>query len=247
MPHRFHVPDADRVGLSVILPEGEATHLRRVLRLKPGDTVRVFDGRGHELTARVGTVTPDEVRVDTLEVAEAAREPRVTITLAQAVLKGRKFDLVIRDATMLGVTRIQPLSTAHTDIPDAALESPSAQARWGRVAVSSAKQSGRAVVPMIEAPASFTQHISTAKGRLHIVLVEPGGGQASHSLDTLDRRELPEHITVTVGPEGGWAPEEVTCAREAGCLLLTLGARTLRAEAVPVAALSLLLYLWGDL
>ena len=247
MPHRFHVPDADRVGLSIRLPDGEATHLRRVLRLKPGDAVRVFDGRGHELAARVESVTPDEVRVDTLAVADAAGEPRVAITLAQAVLKGRKFDLVIRDATMLGVTLVQPLTTAHTDTPDAAFRSPYVRARWERVAVSSAKQSGRAIVPMIHAPASFRQHISMTKGTLHIVLVEPRGGQPSHSLDTLDRRDLPERVTVTIGPEGGWSPEEVTCARDAGCLLLTLGARTLRAEAVPVAALSLQLFLWGEL
>lgn len=247
MPHRFYVPDADRVGLSVRLPDGEATHLRRVLRLKPGDAVRVFDGQGHELAARVRTVTPDEVRVDTLAVADAAREPRVAITLAQAVLKTRKFDLVIRDATMLGVTLVQPLTTAHTDTPDAAFRNPSAQARWGRVAVSSAKQSGRAVVPVIHAPESFRQHIGMTQGALHIVLVEPRGGQPLHTLDTLGRREPPERVTVTIGPEGGWSPEEVTCAREAGCLLLTLGARTLRAEAVPVAALSLLLFLWGEL
>ena len=247
MLYRFYVPDADQTGLSLRLPDAEATHLRRVLRLKPGDDINVFDGRGHELAARVRTVTPDDVFVDTLSIADAVPEPRVAIALAPAVLKGRKFDLVIRDATMLGVATIQPLATVRTDIPDSAIQNPAAQTRWRRIAVSSAKQSGRAVVPTVRPPVAFQQHVSDTRDALHIVLVEPRGGQPSHSFDTIDVQERPDRVTLSVGPEGGWSPDEIDAARDAGCVLLTLGARTLRADAVPVAALSLLLFLWGEL
>ena len=209
MPHRFHVPDADRTGVSLRLPDDEAAHLRRVLRLKPGDAIQIFDGRGHELAARVRTVTPDDVIVDTLGVADAAPEPRVAITLAQAVLKGRKFDLVVRDATMLGVATIQPLATVRTDIPANAIQNPAAQARWRRIAVSSAKQSGRAVVPTVHTPVAFQQHVSDARDALHIVLVEPGSGQPSHAFGTLDVRPRPDRVTLSVGPEGGWSSNEI--------------------------------------
>ena len=246
MPHRFHVPDASRAGLSLRLPDSEATHLRRVLRLKPDDAIVVFDGHGHEFTARVQTVGPGEVAVTTLVAVEPAVEPRVAITLAQAVLKGRKLDLVIRDATMLGVTTVQPLVTAHTDMPDAAMQNPSVHARWKRVAVSSAKQSGRAVIPVVHAPTSFAQHLSHTQGTLHLVLVEPRNDQPLRTFDTLDKSERPVRVTVTIGPEGGWSPDELASARKAGCVMLSLGARTLRADAVPVAALSLLLFLWGE-
>src|SRR2546426_11773221 len=105
---RFYVPDAHAPGDLVALPDEEADHLTRVLRLKAGDAVRVFNGRGHEFDAVVDQAGKSGVHVRVGRAAQPAPEPRVAITLAQAVLKGDKMDDVVRDATMLGVAEIQP-------------------------------------------------------------------------------------------------------------------------------------------
>ena len=139
----------------VALPADEAGHLRRVLRVQAGAAVRIFDGRGREVEARVTSVDRTGVVVEVGEPVVPAPEWRVRVTLAQAVLKGDKIDDVIRDAVMMGVASIQPMLTARTDVPEAAFSRGRRVERWQRIAVSSAKQCGRAVVPPVLAPRSL--------------------------------------------------------------------------------------------
>src|SRR5689334_1174781 len=136
---RFYVPDARADAGTVALPEEEAQHLTRVLRLRAGDRIRVFDGRGHEFDAVVDGAGKSAVVVRVLSPREPAPEARVAVTLAQAVLKGDKMDDVIRDAVMLGAAAIQPLVTDRTEVSGAALGRGRRVERWHRVAVSAAK------------------------------------------------------------------------------------------------------------
>src|SRR4249920_2476565 len=119
--HRFFAPSMDPGDETVALPREEAQQLTRVLRLGVGDTVAIFDGRGHEFLARVASAVRRDVRVQLLSRVEPAAEPPVPITLAQAVLKADKMDDVVRDAVMLGVAAIQPLVTKRTEMTVAAL------------------------------------------------------------------------------------------------------------------------------
>ena len=153
--HRFYAPDLvfDR---AVELPADEAHHLARVMRLKPGDAVAVFDGRGHEAAARVETIAGRRVTVKAVEKRVTAQEPGIALTLAQALLKSDKMDRVIRDAVMLGVAAIQPFTSARTDVPRAALARGGRQERWDRTVISSVKQCGRAVVPPVHPHAEFS-------------------------------------------------------------------------------------------
>lgn len=244
--HRFYAPDAGRSGRTVDLPRGEAHQLAHVLRLHRGAPVRVFDGRGREFSARVETVGRSAVTVHTLEPHAPAREPAVRMRLALAILKGRATDTVVRDATMLGVTAIQPLQTARSrPAPEGA---PSAVERWRAIAVSSAKQCGRAVVPEIAPAASFMQFAAASgAGELRILLVEPALPAPHESIRVLAGRAAPAAATIVVGPEGGWTDGEVDAAAAAGFTPLTLGARTLRADAAPAAAIAVLQHVWGDL
>ena len=130
-----------------MLPKDEAEHLTRVLRLGSGDTVAIFDGRGHEFLAKVLAAEARDVRVQLLSRVEPATEATVPLTLVQAVLKGDKMDDVVRDAVMLGVFAIQPLITTRTEVTVAALVRGGRVDRWRRVAIASVKQSRRAVVP----------------------------------------------------------------------------------------------------
>jgi 16S rRNA (uracil1498-N3)-methyltransferase len=242
--HRFFAPSMDAGDEIVTLPRDEAEHLTRVLRLDVGDTVSVFDGRGHEFLARVASALRRDVRVQLLSRAEPAAEPAVALTLAQAVLKGDKMDEVIRDAVMLGVAAIQPIVTKRTETTVAALLKGARPDRWRRVALASVKQSRRAVVPEIRMPLTLETLLDEPPAALRLMLVEPSAAAGVEPVSVLQRAETPSDATVFVGPEGGWTEPEWSAAAARGIRLMTLGARTLRADAVPIAAISVLNYIW---
>jgi 16S rRNA (uracil1498-N3)-methyltransferase len=246
---RFHAPDAERSGDVVMLPADEAEHLMRVLRLKAGAPVRLFNGRGGEFEAVVERTGKDGARVRVGSTREAVREARVAVTLAQAVLKGDKMDAVVRDAVMMGVAAIQPVVTTRTEVTLSSLRRSSRQERWGRIAVSSAKQCGRAVVPAILEPRSFEDVAASLAAMMLpgpcLMFVEPTASADATALNDLDATP-PREATVLVGPEGGWTTEELVRG-SAVSRPVTLGPRTFRADAVPVVALTALFTRWGDL
>jgi 16S rRNA (uracil1498-N3)-methyltransferase len=245
--HRFFAPSLDPGDEMVLLPRDEGEHLRRVLRLGVGDTVSVFDGRGHEWIAKIASVLRRDVRVQLVSRAEAAAEPQVAITVAQAVLKGDKMDDVIRDAVMLGVAAIQPIVTKRTEVTVAALVRGARLDRWRRVALASVKQSRRAVLPDIRLPLTLETVLEEPAAALRLMLIEPSAVAAVEPLSAIQKRPPPSDATLFIGPEGGWTEQEWTAARAHGIHLVTIGRRTLRADAVPVAAISVLQFLWGDL
>jgi len=245
--HRFYLPSAKATELSLELPASEAHQLTRVLRLHSGDLIRVFDGKGHEFSASIQTIKRSRVTIRTLENIKSAPEPQVSLTLAHAVLKGRNVDTVIRDATMLGVQLIQPVITKRSHVTDASVELDGVIKRWHKIAVSSAKQSGRAFVPEIKPQLTLNQLLTTTKTDLRIFLVEPTTAIAYSSLETLSNDPVPDSATLVIGPEGGWTTEEIDLASNYGFTMLTLGTRTLRADATPIVAISALQFLWKDL
>jgi 16S rRNA (uracil1498-N3)-methyltransferase len=264
VPHRFFAPALDPGDETTLLPREEAEHLTRVLRLGVGDTVSVFDGRGHEFLARVASADRRDVRVAIVSRVEPAIEPAVAITLVQAVLKADKMDDVVRDAVMMGVAAIQPIVTRRTEVTVAALLRGARVDRWKRIALASVKQSRRAVVPEIRVPLTIDTFLDEPMPELALMLVEPGaaaGGGAGGScvepvadaavnvepVSVLRAASVPHDAAVLVGPEGGWDAPECCAAAYRGIRLITLGHRTLRADAAAVAAISVLQFLWGDL
>ncbi len=245
---RFHAPDAAQAGDIVSLPDDEAQHLARVLRLKAGASIRVFNGRGIEFDAVVERAGKGAVAVRLGERRQAAREPRVAVTLAQAVLKRDKMDDVVRDAVMMGVAAIQPVVTARSEISLTSLTRGRRRERWGSIAVSSAKQCGRAVVPAILEPQSFEATVASLSALTLpepcLMFVEPGAAGAVTAIGELDPVP-PREATILAGPEGGWTPDEI----ERGAAVsrqVMLGGRTLRADAMATVALSALFTLWRD-
>ena len=244
---RFFAPAASATGDRVTLPDDEAEHLTRVLRLGVGERIRVFNGRGAEFESTVEAADRSGVRLRIGAPCDPAPEPKVAVTLAQAVLKGDKMDDVVRDAVMIGVAAIQPILTARTESSTAALERGKRRERWSRIAVSSAKQCGRAVVPAILEAKPFL-HQASSSSDLGLpspvfVLVEP---RASHgrTLADLDL-VMPSQATLVVGPEGGWTAEELTIASSVA-QLVTMGGRTLRADAMALVALAALFARWRE-
>jgi len=248
MNARFFVPDAHTSGDVVAMPDDEAQHLTRVLRLGAGAAVRVFNGRGGEFAAVVASVTKAAATIRVGDAVLSAPEPRVAITLAQAVLKGDKMDDIVRDVVMMGAAAVQPMLTARSEVSWPTLERSRRRARWERIAVSSAKQCDRAVVPVIHAPIALADLPGAVADRTlpspALMLVEPGASVDTVALGELDI-VVPAEATVVIGPEGGWAPEEIEAA-SATCRFVSLGGRTLRADVMPVVAIAALFTRWQE-
>jgi 16S rRNA (uracil1498-N3)-methyltransferase len=250
--HRFFAPSLDPGDETVTLPRDEGEHLTRVLRLTSGDTVAVFDGRGHEFVARVvGPVVDAErrrgVSVQLLSRVEPAEEPAVALTLVQAVLKADKMDDIVRDAVMLGAAAIHPIVTHRTEATVGAVMRGARLERWRRVALASVKQSRRATLPEIRMPLRFEDFLEEPQPALRLMLVEPSASVEVESIGALRDQPTPIDVAVFVGPEGGWTQDECAMARARGVRLICLGHRTLRADAAPIAAISVLQFLWNDL
>jgi 16S rRNA (uracil1498-N3)-methyltransferase len=214
-----------------------------VLRLAVGDEVAVFDGRGREFRASIDRIAGGTVTLRLGHAVETPPERRTPVTLAQAVLKGSGMDDVVRDATMMGVSRIVPLVTLHTVARRAAAQH--GADRWRRVAIASAKQCRRARVPDVVDPCAFDAWLRQPRDGAALLLVEPSlAGVTPSSVRDLTSSVAPSSVTVVVGPEGGWAAEELQAATAAGLRPVTLGPLTLRAEAVPLAILAALTVVW---
>jgi 16S rRNA (uracil1498-N3)-methyltransferase len=236
--HRVHVPGARPPSARVT--GGEVVHLTRVLRLSAGDEVVVFDGLGREWLARIAVVSRSSVAIDLVTERAAVAEPSVHLTLGVAVLKGAQLDDVVRDATMLGASAIIPFVSARVAVSDRGWKNRSTE-RWQRVAASSASQSGRAFVPEIGAVTTFESVLSKGDVDLIVVCVEPTAG----SVEPVTTLRRVQRVLLLVGPEGGWAHDELERARSKGAAFVTLGPRTLRAVAAPTVALAALWTHWG--
>jgi 16S rRNA (uracil1498-N3)-methyltransferase len=248
MFHRFFSPALNPAEREVHLPPDESSHLTRVLRLGPGDVVAVFDGRGTEFRARVARVARDGVTLSLEAQLTPAAEPVVRLALAQAVLKGEAMDEVVRDATMMGVSRIDPLLTDHVAVKPRIVTAGHAVERWQRIAVASAKQCRRATVPVVSPPRPFDEWRARSEDDWRLMLVEPAAVQGGESdMRSLAGRPRPASAALLVGPEGGWSAEERTRAASSGCVPVSLGGLTLRADAIPVAAIAVLRYVLEDL
>ena len=249
MAARFYAPDANGAGGIVTLPAEEAAHLTRVLRLRAGDAVRVFNGRGGEFDAVVEPPDRRQIRVRLGERRAAAPESRVRVAVAAAALKGDKMDDVVRDAVMTGAGTIQPLLSMRSEVTAASLERGTRRQRWERVAISSAKQCGRAVVPAILEPCSLTGLANAIDAaRLPApayMFVEPSASREAVTLESL-RHDVPAAATLIVGPEGGWDPEELEYGASRW-RLVTMRMPTIRADAMATIAMTALLAAWGEL
>jgi 16S rRNA (uracil1498-N3)-methyltransferase len=237
---RIHVAADFTVGGDVVLPEGPARHVARVLRLGEGAPLTLFDGAGREAWAVLVEAGRKRVVARVEAVEDGRGESPLVVHLGQAISKGDRMDYAIQKAVELGVAAITPLYTEHGDVRLKGEREVKKQAHWQAVAASACEQCGRAVVPTVYPPASLTQWLAERSEALRLVLHPATAG-------ALERREAPADAALLIGPEGGLAETEVEAAMAAGFSPLSLGPRILRTETAPVVALTLLQYRFGDL
>jgi 16S rRNA (uracil1498-N3)-methyltransferase len=238
---RFHVPEAGP-GARVALPEHAAHHAREVLRLRAGTAVRIFDGAGAEFEAILESVTRRGVEARIGRAVPARPESPLRLVLALSPLKGDRMELVIQKATELGVAEVWPVVTVRTDAAARPALEGSRQERWDKVASGAAEQCGRAVVPRIEATATFTELLDRPFDGRRIVFVETRGAPPIAALSP-----APTAVLLLVGPAGGWEPRETERLEKAGFVAAGLGPRILRSETAALAAVVAAQVLWGDL
>ncbi|MDQ2938738.1 MAG: 16S rRNA (uracil(1498)-N(3))-methyltransferase [Acidobacteriota bacterium] len=233
----------------VTLASDEAHHLREVLRLTPGEEAYVFDGQGKEFHCRVEESRRDSAGLTIIAEVDPTRpESPLQLTLAIALLKGEKFDLVVQKVTELGVTRVLPVVTKLADVRFRHESDVTKRiARWQRIALEAAKQSGRALVPEIANPIAFESLIQTTGSQTEsrLMFSERDGQSLLEAKQTLPPNS--HSLTALVGSEGGWTDDEIAIAVRAGWAIVTLGGRTLRAETAAITIAVLLQHLYGDL
>ncbi len=225
----------------------EARHAHDVLRLEAGDEIFVFDGEGQEYRCLIAELTSHSAALNVLEnVQPASPESPLDLTLAVALLKGEKFDLVVQKATELGVTRLTPLTTARADVrirePGDARKKAD---RWARIAFESAKQCGRAQLMLVDPPMNLDEFFrSITDVQLKLTYTARDGDPQ----EDLAKIELKKGcIVAMIGPEGGWTDDELKQATANDCKIVTIGGRILRAETAAIAVATLLQHRFGDL
>ena len=243
MTTRIYCPGQLSVGATITLETDAANHVRRVLRLTEGDSLTVFNGDGCDYVATIRSVTRDKVTV-LVEVGHRVdNESPLAITLIQGVCRSQRMDWLVQKTTELGVTQILPALCERSVVKLDDKRREGKRKHWRKVAESACEQCGRARVPQIGAAASLDVVLDeAAKSPATKLLLDPDGDQTIAG--ALERGDT---LMLLVGPEGGLTADERRFAFEAGFRGIRLGQRTLRTETAPIAALSVIQYLAGDL
>lgn len=238
---RFFVPDLDSSRDAIVLPPDESHHLARVLRLQVDDELIVFDGLGRAWRAQVVVVDHRRTTVRLGDALPADDETRLPIVVVQAVLKGDGMDAVVRDLTMVGASRIVPVIAERSQVRAQSLERSRARERWTRIAIASAKQCGRARLPVIDPPRAYGDWLAEPFEGIRLLLAEPGVEMSpSRDLRAALQGVRTGAVACIAGPEGGWSAEECRSALVAGCTPITFGSMTLRADAAGLVAASVI-------
>lgn len=240
---RLYVAEKLNAGAAVTLGEDGARYLGRVLRLRKGDTVNVFNGDDGEWAALISRFGKNRVTLLLRDAVDSACESDLNIHLVQGISRGERMDFVVQKATELGVARISPVLTDHGVVKLDGQRADKRRVHWQRVAASACEQSGRIRPPAIDSPLPLNDWFGEHRaGRATGIILRPG---ADKPLATVDAPE--NGLCLLVGPEGGFSDHEYDDAELAGFEAVALGPRILRTETAAVAAIAIAQSRWGDL
>ncbi len=242
--HRFFVPPEWIRGGRVRFGDGIDRQIVRVLRLRPGDGVWALDGRGRAFRVVLRQADRRGVWGEIVEEVDAlGSEPAREVILYPALIKAERFEWLLQKGTEVGVAAFRPLLTRRTVV-----KAPGAQrwARWGRIVREAAEQSGRGRLPELAAPQPLTAALEKLPPGEPAAILWVGASSRSLG-ETLAGWSDAPRVHLFIGPEGGFAPEEVAAAREAGCAPVSVGPRILRAETAGLIAAALTLAALGEL
>ncbi len=239
---RVHCAGPLTAGAEAALTDAAAYHATRVLRLRKGDPLVVFDGSGDDFRAEITSIGGGALRVRLLERIAGRPESPLAITLVQAISRGERMDWTLQKATELGVHTIAPVLAARSIVRLDAEQSEAKLRHWQAIVVSACEQSGRSRLPELRPPEALRAHLARPAGPDLRVVLDP---DATTELAALPPPGATVHLLI--GPEGGLDAAELDAARAAGYRPARLGPRVLRTETAAVVALAVLQSRWGDL
>ena len=240
-----HINDKEKTAL---LTGKELHHLKDVLRLKKGDKVIVFDGKGREFIGSLKTVSRDEVCVVIEKQLDISRESRFRIILAQGLARAEKMDIIIQKATELGVSEIIPFTASRVVSRLNSEQAAKKIQRWQRIAIEAAKQCRRDVIPQIEEMAALAEVLSKYSHSMEkYIKIIPWEGENRNNLKDILKPEGFSGCIVLIGPEGGFEEREAALAEKAGFLPVMLGPRILRTETAAISIAAIIQYELGDM
>jgi 16S rRNA (uracil1498-N3)-methyltransferase len=245
--HRFFIsPESWNPG-AFTLGGSEAHHARDVLRMRVGEKLVLFNGRGREITAEIVDLGADEIGLRKLHEAETP-PLRCRIVLGQAIPKGKNMDLIVQKAVEIGAAEIAPIISDRTIVQIDVQSAAQKQSKWKQIAIEAAKQCGQNWLPHVHAPRKLSELFSIAADEsfdLQLIgSLQPG---AQHLKTVLadyssEYQHRPRSVLMLVGPEGDFTPAELELARRQGCRPITLGPIILRVETAAIYCLSILSY-----
>jgi 16S rRNA (uracil1498-N3)-methyltransferase len=231
------VPDTD-----VLLPEGAANHVGRVLRLREGAVIVAFDGSGNDFRCEVLEVKGGDVRVRVGPRTAGLPESPLRITLVQAVSRGERMDWTLQKATELGVHTIVPVLSSRSVVRLDESQAEKKLRHWQAIVAGACEQCGRSVVPELRMPQELSRYLATATREGQRFVLNPTGPNSLAGLNSMGAR-----VELLIGPEGGLDDAELERAAATGFTPVRLGPRVLRTETAGIVALTVLQSLWGDL
>lgn len=237
---RFYCPSTLPLSGEFSLPPEAAHHAARVLRLRVGENVEIFDGLGQARSGVIADICGKHVTVGELTDRSDNCESPLSITLAQSLPSGDKMDWVIQKATELGVAAIQPLASARSVVKLSAERAAKRQEHWQQVAISACEQCGRNQLPLIHPVQDLADWVSQHRAARRYIFL-PQGAQA------LQDQPAPDGpVELLIGAEGGFTEAESALALHHGYTPIRLGPRILRTETAALAGITALQYQWGD-
>ncbi len=236
---RIFTPQALAPDSTLVLAEAQSHYLNKVLRMQTGRELILFNGEGGEYSAEISAVHKKHVDVSVKEFSAENRQSHLQLELAIGVSRGERMDWVLQKATELGVTKITPLMTERTEVKLGGERADKKMEHWQQILISACEQCQRNILPELSEPQYFLDWISKCDAELKFVL---------HHRDNqgLPQDKTTQSVALLIGPEGGLDDNEIAQAIAQKFSPLTLGPRVLRTETAPVAAISLVQYLWGD-
>lgn len=241
---RIHVEHTLQPGAELRLDGDAAHYLAGVLRMQPGRSIILFNGRGGEFTAEIAAVGKRQLDLRVGEARPDAGVSPLSVELAVAVSRGERFDWIVQKSTELGVTRIQPIWSERVEVKLDGRRLDRKLQHWRRISIGACEQCGRTRVPELPAPLTLQDYLGRSQAELRLLLHPAEAGRLDRT-DSGPRR--PQSAALLVGPEGGWDDGEVAAVLATGFQPWQLGPRILRTETAPVAALAILQDRFGDL
>lgn len=239
---RLHIAGTYGAESTLDLDSEKAHYLTRVLRLRVGDSITIFNGEGSEFIATISGIARSGATLCIGEQTVPETETALRVHLVQGISRGERMDFVVQKATELGVKRITPVMTEYGVVKLDAMRAEKRRDHWYKVAASACEQSGRVRLPLIDTPLPLKNWFGSKPGQVDTELIlKPG------AMTPLTRIDAPEtKVCVLIGPEGGFSDDEFDDAEVAGFRPVALGPRVLRTETAAVATLAVLQSLWGD-